>query len=240
MLTGIVSNIAMDKNDPTKVNAYGNFDLTDETGTVYVYGLTIAPAAKNDKTFEKIGIKNGDKVTLIGTRTSYNGTVQVGGPAYYISHETPAEGGDDNTGNEEEAGQYASNVTFTTVESTYTDGLATVNGVADVATLKFGTSKKYGEAKITLPKGTKKLSYYAVAWKGNPSKLQFSVGDTVLGAQEVAANDGATGNAPYTLTVADTDHYTLTLSAALEADTEVTVKTVETGFRAIMFNVVAE
>ena len=99
MLTGIVSNIAMDKNDPTKQSAYGNFDLTDETGTVYVYGLTAGPVAKNDKTFPNLGIKEGDKVTLIGTRTSYNGTVQVGGPAYYISHETPAEGGDD-TGNE--------------------------------------------------------------------------------------------------------------------------------------------
>ena len=240
MLTGIVSNIAMDKDDPTKESAYGNFDLTDETGKVYVYGLTVGPVAKNDKSFPKIGIKNGDKVTIVGTRTSFNGTVQVGGPAYYISHETPsAEGDDDNTGSEE-AGEYASNVTFTTVESTYTDGLATVNGVADVATLKFGTSKKYGEAKITLPKGTKKLSYYAVAWKGNPSKLQFSVGETVFGTQEVAANDGATGNAPYTITAADSDHYTLTLSAALEAETEVTVKTVETGFRAIMFNVVAE
>lgn len=240
MLTGIVSNIAMDKDDPTKESAYGNFDLTDETGKVYVYGLTVGPVAKNDKSFPKIGLKNGDKVTIVGTRTSFNGTVQVGGPAYYISHETPsAEGDDDNTGSEE-AGEYASNVTFTTVDAAYADGLATVNGVADVATLKFGTSKKYGEAKITLPKGTKKLSYYAVAWKGNPSKLQFSVGETVLGTQEVAANDGATGNAPYTITAADSDHYTLTLSAALEAETEVTVKTVETGFRAIMFNVVAE
>ncbi|MBR5836149.1 MAG: DNA-binding protein [Bacteroidales bacterium] len=246
MLTGIVSNIAMDKEDPTKQSAYGNFDLTDETGKVYVYGLTVGPVAKNDKSFTKIGLKEGDKVTIVGTRTSYNGTVQVGGPAYYISHETPSEGGDDteeggddNTGSEE-ASAYASNVTFTTVDAAYTDGLATVNGVADVATLKFGTSKKYGEAKITLPKGTKKLSYYAVAWKGTPSKLQFSVGETVLGTQEVAANDGATGNAPYTITVADSDHYTLTLSAALDAETEVTVKTIETGFRAIMFNVVAE
>ena len=242
MLTGIVSNIAMDKNDPTKQSAYGNFDLTDETGTVYVYGLTAGPVAKNDKTFPNLGIKEGDKVTIVGTRTSYNGTVQVGGPAYYISHETPAEGGDEggNEGGNEEGGEYASNVTFTTVSSTYTDGVATVNGVENVATLKFGTSKKYGEATITLPKGTKKVSYYAVAWKGNPSKLEFSVAGTVLGTQEVAANDGATGNAPYTITVTDADHYVINLPAALEADTVVTVKTVETGFRAIVFGVVAE
>jgi len=102
MLTGIVSNIAMDKNDPTKQSAYGNFDLTDETGTVYVYGLTAGPVAKNDKTFPNLGIKEGDKVTLIGTRTSYNGTVQVGGPAYYISHETPADGGNEEGGDEED------------------------------------------------------------------------------------------------------------------------------------------
>ena len=90
MLTGVVSDIAMDKKDPTKVNAYGNFNITDETGTVYVYGLTYAPVASNDKSFEKLGLKNGDKVTLVGTRTSYNGAIQVGGPAYYVSHEAGA------------------------------------------------------------------------------------------------------------------------------------------------------
>ena len=90
MLTGTVANIVMDKEDPTKQSAYGNFDLVDETGSVYVYGLTVAPVEKNDKSFPTLGLKEGDKVTIIGTRTSYKGTVQVGGPAYYVSHETPA------------------------------------------------------------------------------------------------------------------------------------------------------
>lgn len=138
MLTGIVSNIAMDKDDPTKESAYGNFDLTDETGKVYVYGLTVGPVAKNDKSFPKIGLKNGDKVTIVGTRTSFNGTVQVGGPAYYISHETPAEGGDDNTDKEE--GTDSKGVTWTIgaaqqswaadTHSTYGAGFAaTVDGI---------------------------------------------------------------------------------------------------------------
>ena len=65
---------------------YGNFDLVDATGSVYVYGLTATPVAKNDKSFPTLGIKEGDVVTLIGTRASYNGTAQVGGPAYYVSH----------------------------------------------------------------------------------------------------------------------------------------------------------
>ena len=85
-LTGKIANIAMDKNDPTKVNAYGNFDLVDATGSVYVYGLTSTPQASNDKSFESLGLKEGDVVTIVGTRAAHNGTPQVGGPAYYVSH----------------------------------------------------------------------------------------------------------------------------------------------------------
>ena len=95
-----------------KTGNYGNFHLVDETGSVYVYGLTVAPVAKNDQSFPSLGIKEGDIVTLVGTRDRYDSAKvpeekeQVGGPAYYISHETPAEGGDDNTGNEGVAGTY--------------------------------------------------------------------------------------------------------------------------------------
>ena len=77
-LTGKVKNL--------QASDYGNFDLVDATGSVYVYGLTATPVAKNDKSFPTLGIKEGDVVTLIGTRASYNGTAQVGGPAYYVSH----------------------------------------------------------------------------------------------------------------------------------------------------------
>ena len=234
-LTGTIANLVNE--------TYGNFDLVGEDGSsVYVYGLTVAPVAKNDKSFAQLGLKEGDVVTLIGTRAVHNDVAQVGGPAYYISHvaggatepETPVEPETPATGD------YASNVTFGTVSSAYTDGVAAVNGVEGVATLKLGTSKLYGEGTVTLPAGTTKVSYYAVAWKNNPAKLEFSVDGTVLGTQEIAANDGATSNSPYTITVADSDHYTITLPAALTAETTVTVKTVETGFRAIIFGVVAE
>lgn len=77
-LTGRVSNIAD--------TSYGNFDLVDETGTVYVYGLTQTKVASNDKSFSKIGLKAGDVLTLMGTRAAYNSVAQVGGPAYYVSH----------------------------------------------------------------------------------------------------------------------------------------------------------
>ncbi len=77
-LTGVVSNIVN--------TSYGNFDLVDETGSVYVYGLTQTKVASNDKSFSKLGLKEGDVLTLIGTRAVFNNAAQVGGPAYYVSH----------------------------------------------------------------------------------------------------------------------------------------------------------
>ena len=97
-----------------------------------------------------------------------------------------------------------------------------------------------GNFTITLPAGTTEVTYYGVAWKNKPSKIEFSVGGSVVGTQELAANDGATSNSPYTITVADTDKYTFNLGSALAAETVVTVKTVETGTRAILFGVKAK
>ena len=77
-LTGVISNIANTQ--------YGNFDLVDETGSVLVYGLTATQVASNDKSFATLGLKEGDVVTLMGTRAVYGTTQQVGGPAYYVSH----------------------------------------------------------------------------------------------------------------------------------------------------------
>ena len=67
--------------------SYGNFTLVDETGSVLVYGLTAEKVSSNDQSFSTLGLKEGDIVTLEGTRAEYNGEAQVGGPAYYISHE---------------------------------------------------------------------------------------------------------------------------------------------------------
>ena len=75
-----------------KNTSYGNFYLEDETGYVYVYGLTAEKVAKNDQSFGDLDLKLGDIVTLIGTRAQYAAASvadqkeQVGGPAYYVSH----------------------------------------------------------------------------------------------------------------------------------------------------------
>ena len=86
-VTGTIANLVNE--------TYGNFDLVGEDGaSVYVYGLTTSFVAKNDKSFANLGLKEGDIVTLVGKRDSYNDEDQVGGPAYYISHEAGAPAAD--------------------------------------------------------------------------------------------------------------------------------------------------
>ena len=86
-VTGTIANLVNE--------TYGNFDLVGEDGaSVYVYGLTTSFVAKNDKSFASLGLKEGDIVTLVGKRDSYNDQDQVGGPAYYISHEAGAPAAD--------------------------------------------------------------------------------------------------------------------------------------------------
>ncbi len=239
-LTGTIESIVKEQ--------YGNFYLQDESGRVYVYGLTKAPVAKNDQSFASLGLKAGDTVTLVGTRAQYASSSvedqkeQVGGPAYYVSHVAASTGGEGEGegGDTPAANPYATNVTCTTVSSAYTDGVATVNGVANVFTLKLGTSKLNGTAKVTLPAGSKKVSFYAVGWKGTSATLKFSVAGTQVGTQAIKANDGATSVSPYTMTVTDSDRYSISFDAALAADTEVTVETTGSAYRAILFGIQAE
>ena len=59
---------------------YGNFDLTDETGTVYVYGLTateLGYGEKNDKSYASLGLNEGDKIKIRGYRGSYGDKIEV-------------------------------------------------------------------------------------------------------------------------------------------------------------------
>ena len=74
-LTGTVSDIAKDKQDSTQYSAYGNFNLTDSTGTIYIYGLLTADGEA--KKFLELGIKEGDVITLKGSYTEYEGTPQI-------------------------------------------------------------------------------------------------------------------------------------------------------------------
>lgn len=63
---------------------YGNFDLVDESGSLYVYGVSTGWNGETKK-FGTLGVKEGDIITLVGYKTSYNGTNELVG--MYISHE---------------------------------------------------------------------------------------------------------------------------------------------------------
>ena len=70
---------------------YGNLTIKDETGTVYVYGVTEEKqdGTGNDKSFKNLDLKEGDILTLCGIRSEHSGEAQMGTqerPAYYIDH----------------------------------------------------------------------------------------------------------------------------------------------------------
>lgn len=216
MLTGTVT-----KNSGYEIAPYGNFDLVDESGSILVYGVSTGWNGETKK-FDTLGVKEGDVITIIAYKTSYKGNPQVVG--MYVSHKEASS----------QAGPYDNTVDYTLGASAYDDGVATVNGTENVATIKIGTSSKQGDFTVAIPSGCTKLSFYAVAWKGSTDAVvEIYDGDTVVATQSVAGNDGATGNAPFTLSVADTDKYSLTVPAGK------TVK-VTSNLRVIFFGMKAE
>ena len=76
-LEGIVSNITN--------TTYGNFDLTDASGTIYVYGCL--NGAGESKKFAELGVKNGDKIKVIADEYElYQTTKPEAKNVQYVSH----------------------------------------------------------------------------------------------------------------------------------------------------------
>lgn len=65
-LTGIVSNI--------ENTTYGNFTLTDETGSIYVYGCL--NAAGESKKFAELGVEEGNKIKVIASEYKLYGETE--------------------------------------------------------------------------------------------------------------------------------------------------------------------
>ncbi len=91
-LTGVITDI--------KNADYGNVTIKDETGSVYIYGLTKTQVSSNDKSFASLDLVVNDTVTLRTVRGEFKGEVQGGGtttPAYYVSHKdyVAPDGGED-------------------------------------------------------------------------------------------------------------------------------------------------
>ncbi len=91
-LTGTIKNLK----DGDK---YGNFDIEDASGSVYVYGLLAEKGGEKGKFQELVaakGIANGKKITIIGNRGEYNSSPQVAN-AYFVKIEDGEGGGGGDT-----------------------------------------------------------------------------------------------------------------------------------------------
>ena len=80
MVTGTISSL---KNSKGEDNDYGNLYLTDGTNELYVYGCYSgwgAPKGDAQKGFIAAnGIEVGDKLTMIGYKSTYNGLIEICG-----------------------------------------------------------------------------------------------------------------------------------------------------------------
>lgn len=54
---------------------YGNYNLSDETGTVYIYGTLDKEG--QEKNFSSLNIEEGDIITVEGPKKTYNGTIEL-------------------------------------------------------------------------------------------------------------------------------------------------------------------
>lgn len=180
---------------------------------------------------------NGKAVTVTGYFLYF---ASSGKYLYIIATDIKADDGTNPGGGGDDASKFASNVTWTNGTNAYDDGVATVNGVSNVKVYKLGTSSKVGTATVVIPKGTKSVSFYGVSWKGKPASVQVLFGETPLYTKELAANEGAANSSPYTITVTDSDHYTMALPETLTEDVTVTVTTTGSNTRIILFGIKAE
>lgn len=131
-------------------------------------------------------------------------------------------------------GTYTSMDIFTSTKddspsASYTLGNSTTFNGMEASGVKLGTGSKSGyfTSQAVGVAGSKKLSFYAVAWKGKSATLYVRVnggGSVTSNGTALTANDGATSNPPFTITVSDSDYYTLDVTG-LTASSTITFST---------------
>ena len=220
---------------------YTNFEV--EGATKFKGALSSAPSSIYS-TFAE-----GDKVQVTGYFNTLNTSANLLNViATEVKVLEKGEGGGDNPGGDKPGeGEFSSNVSWTLVDAAYSDE-ATINGTKGVSVLKLGTGKKVGSATIVIPAGTKKISFYGLAWKGKTASVAAELGGTAIGNPiELTANPGCTSTSPYTINdVTTTSKKTIDIAAlnggnALPADVTITVKSVKgSDCRVILFGIQAE
>ena len=193
------------------------FSGSDKNGKIGQNGTELNVYVKNAGISDVATV--GQKGNICGYVCVYNGTKQLclWEDGKWVATYTP----DPDIPDDTTTGEYGIDLAYTGGANFYDDGVATINGVADCKVLKIGSSKNPGDFTVTVPAGTKKVSFYAVAWNGQTTAVEFYLGGSKVAEQPISANDGASGNSPYTLTVSASDKYTL--EQEFSADTEIKV-----------------
>lgn len=195
-LTGTIKNLK-------DGDLYGNFDLEDATGSVYVYGLLAEKGGEKKKFQElvtKYGLANGSKITIIGNRGSYNDKIEVVNA--YIS----TDGGGSGTGGDSSTGTLESPLTA----SQAYDIVAAMEGgktsdadyyvKGKICSIKFTFSAQYGTATFNISDdgatGSKEFIAYSCYYFGNQpwveGNTQVQVGDEVVVCGKVVNYGGNT------------------------------------------------
>ena len=195
-LTGTIKNLK-------DGDLYGNFDLEDATGSVYVYGLLAEKGGEKKKFQElvtKYGLANGSKITIIGNRGSYNDKIEVTNA--YIS----TDGGGSGTGGDSSTGTLESPLTA----SQAYDIVAAMEGgktsdadyyvKGKICSIKFTFSAQYGTATFNISDdgatGGKEFIAYSCYYFGNQpwveGNTQVQVGDEVVVCGKVLNYGGNT------------------------------------------------
>ena len=216
--------------------ATANFTLAEVPAKLYIkFTATAESAYRLDDVTLDLG-QGGQLIDLA------NGTTE--------EPSTPDQPVDPDQPNTPATGVYESDSAFVcsaddSASAVYTLGSSTVNG-ASVSGFKLGTTSKAGYFKsgVVSVEGAKYLNFYAVAWKGKSATLYYRVDGGVAMSLDLNANDGATGNPPYTIIGVDADHYSvllegLTATSTIEFSTDATFTAASNSSsgRAVVFGV---
>ena len=190
------------------LETYGNFDLVDETGAVYVYGVKTGLNGEAKK-FGTLGVKEGDLITIVAAKKTYKDLVEAD-PTWYVSHQ-PADNPEPEPEPEPEtkgtledpftpseiATALLGGATFE--EDVYIKGI--VSEILYTYSAKYGTGsfwlsddgKAYGvsEDKKFTTEPTKDFECYSAYWFNGEAWVdgngQISVGDEVVVVGKVQA-----------------------------------------------------
>lgn len=195
-LTGTIKNLK-------DGDLYGNFDLEDATGSVYVYGLLAEKGGEKKKFQElvtKYGLANGSKITIIGNRGSYNDKIEVVNA--YIS----TDGGGSGTGGDSSTGTLESPLTASQAYDIVAAMESGKTSEADyyvkgkICSIKYTFSADYGTATFNISDdgatGGKEFIAYSCYYFGNQpwveGNTQVQVGDEVVVCGKVVNYGGNT------------------------------------------------